>query len=75
MGGCGVALVVERREGVRGFVCNGIAGKHPRQLYNHAVFIPWLMPQVQEAIGAVVSIWFIISCAAKPPWGAIRRSP
>ena len=43
----------------------------PAIIERDAVLILWLVPQVQEAIGAVVSIWFIIPCAAEPPGGAI----
>jgi len=33
------------------------------------------MPQIQEAVCGVVTVWFVVAPAAKPPWGAIGGRP
>jgi len=41
----------------------------------HTVLISWGMPQVQVAIGMVVSVGLTVPTAAEPPWRSIRGSP
>jgi hypothetical protein len=42
---------------------------------DHILISRLAMPQIQKAIGAIVSIWLVVACAPQPPWGAIGGLP